>query len=95
MKVDQFNHVSQSNKLHLNIEKYKYDLAAIIYHHNYHFWCEVFASFNFPLHKFSARQHFNREKSLAGHFQSKDGLPVRKLFALKYYAKSIFFMVKQ
>lgn len=33
-----------SSKLHLNIGKYKYDLAAIIYHHNYHFWCEVFVS---------------------------------------------------
>lgn len=31
-----------SSKLNLNLDKQKYDLAAIIYHHNFHFWCEVF-----------------------------------------------------
>lgn len=31
-----------SRKLNLNLDKQKYDLAAIIYHHNFHFWCEVF-----------------------------------------------------
>ena len=33
-----------SSKLHLNLGKHKYDLAAIICHHNHHFWCEVFVS---------------------------------------------------
>ena len=33
-----------SSKLHLRVKKDKYDLAAIIYHHNFHFWCEVFVS---------------------------------------------------
>ena len=33
-----------SNKLHLRLGKHKYDLAAIIYHHNFHFWCEVFVA---------------------------------------------------
>ena len=31
-----------SRKLNLNLVRQKYDLAAIIYHHNFHFWCEVF-----------------------------------------------------
>ena len=33
-----------SNILHLRVKKDKYDLAVIIYHHNFHFWCEVFVS---------------------------------------------------
>ena len=33
-----------SSKLHLRVKKDKYDLAAIIYHHNFHFWCEQFFS---------------------------------------------------
>ena len=33
-----------SSKLHLRVKKDKYDLAVIIYHHNFHFWCEVFVS---------------------------------------------------
>lgn len=33
-----------SSKLHLNLGKHKYDLSAIICHHNHHFWCEVFVS---------------------------------------------------
>ena len=31
-----------SSKLNFCLDKHKYDLAAIIYHHNFHFWCEVF-----------------------------------------------------
>lgn len=31
-------------KLQFNLGANKYDLAAIIYHHNNHFWCEVFVS---------------------------------------------------
>ena len=32
------------SKLQLDLGKRKYDLAAVIYHHNYHFWCEAFVS---------------------------------------------------
>ncbi|KAJ7322760.1 hypothetical protein OS493_032943 [Desmophyllum pertusum] len=31
-------------RLQINLGKTRYDLAAVIYHHNFHFWCEVFVS---------------------------------------------------
>ncbi|KAJ7386195.1 hypothetical protein OS493_010588 [Desmophyllum pertusum] len=31
-------------RLQINLGKTRYDLAAVIYHHNLHFWCEVFVS---------------------------------------------------
>ena len=33
-----------SSKLQINIGNSRYDLAAVIYHHNAHFWCEMFVS---------------------------------------------------